>query len=121
MRALIVDDEYNGRELLSELLLKVAPQLRSVEMADGVESAVEKIKLYQPDVVFLDIHLADGKSFEIFKQIETNVPIIFTTAYDQYALKAFEVYSIDYLLKPIDKEKLLRSLDRYEKMIEVFV
>ncbi|MEX2568234.1 MAG: response regulator [Cyclobacteriaceae bacterium] len=75
---------------------------------------VNYLNQFTPDLIFLDIHLSDGSGFEIFEQIKVRSPIIFTTAYDEYALKAFEVNSIDYLLKPIGEENLKKSLEKFK-------
>lgn len=102
MKALIIEDEV----LASKHLLQVLDEVGDISVLAILESITETIEWFrknpQPDIVFMDIHLADGSAFEIFKHINITCPIIFTTAYDEYALKAFEVNSIDYLLKPIE-------------------
>jgi len=102
MKALIVEDEI----LASKHLKQVLDEAGDISVITVLESVTETIDWFkknpQPDIVFLDIHLADGIAFEIFKHINITCPIIFTTAYDEYALKAFKVNSIDYLLKPIE-------------------
>ncbi|MFY0627218.1 MAG: response regulator transcription factor [Reichenbachiella sp.] len=91
------------------------PDLVILEQLDSIKSCVSWFQQNdKPDLAFFDIQLADGKSFEIFEQVEVSCPIIFTTAYDQYALKAFEVNSIDYLLKPIREDDLQRALKKYD-------
>jgi DNA-binding LytR/AlgR family response regulator len=114
MKALIVEDEPLSAVHLKTLLHKTAPEIEVINILDSVKSAVkflqEKPKL---DVIFLDIHLADGISFEIFNQIEVLQPIIFTTAYDEYAIKAFKVNSIDYLLKPIGLSDLKTAINKF--------
>ena len=113
MRALIIEDETAAARNLCAILHEVAPQ---IEVIATLESVTESIEWFaanpSPDVVFMDIHLADGDSFRIFDHVEIISPIIFTTAYDEYALKAFEVNSIDYLLKPLNKQDVQRSLDK---------
>jgi DNA-binding LytR/AlgR family response regulator len=119
MRVLVIEDEKSAAKRLQALLSDINPGIDIIGIIDTVKGTVEWLrKNAAPDLLFLDIQLADGLSFDIFEQIEISCPIIFTTAYDQYALRAFEVYSIDYLLKPIDKEKLLRSLDKFKKIAE---
>jgi DNA-binding LytR/AlgR family response regulator len=119
MRVLVIEDEKSAAKRLQALLSDINPGIDIIGIIDTVKGTVEWFrKNAVPDLLFLDIQLADGLSFDIFEQIEISCPIIFTTAYDQYALRAFEVYSIDYLLKPIDKEKLLRSLDKFKKIAE---
>jgi DNA-binding LytR/AlgR family response regulator len=107
MLALIVEDEPLAARRLTTLLQKHAAPLTVLGPAESVAQAVALLQTGPaPDVLFLDIHLADGLSFELFEQVEITCPVIFTTAYDQYALRAFKVNSVDYLLKPIDEEEL---------------
>ncbi len=111
MLALVVEDEPLAARRLINLLQK---QPEPMELLGPAESVTQAVALLQngpaPDVLFLDIHLADGLSFELFEQVEVRCPVIFTTAYDQYALRAFKVNSVDYLLKPIDEEELRAAL-----------
>ncbi|SHJ63230.1 two component transcriptional regulator, LytTR family [Reichenbachiella agariperforans] len=117
MNVLIVEDEGIAADRLARLLGELQPDLRVLEVLDTVKSAAAWLRSNQsPDLLFFDIHLADGSSFEIFEQVSVDCPVIFTTAYDQYAIKAFEVNSIDYLLKPIVLEKLERALDKFEHL-----
>ena len=88
-------------------------------MLESIEDSVEWIANHpMPDLMFMDIHLADGSSFAIFERVTITCPVIFTTAYDEYALKAFEVNSIDYLLKPISKDALERAMNKYHSLME---
>lgn len=114
MKAIIIEDEKHARENLEKLLLEIDPSIEIQAKMDTVFKTVEWLKNNQTDLIFLDIHLADDLSFKIFEQVQVKTPIIFTTAYDQYALKAFKVNSVDYLLKPIDKEELMQSLDKFK-------
>jgi two-component system LytT family response regulator len=115
MKVLIIEDEIAASENLAYLLNRIDASIEIVSVLDSVKSSVNYFKShYDLDLVFLDIHLADGLSFEIFDQVKINVPVVFTTAYDQYALKAFKVNSIDYLLKPIDEEELSASLEQFK-------
>ncbi|WP_405400890.1 LytR/AlgR family response regulator transcription factor [Maribacter sp. Asnod2-G09] len=115
MKVILVEDELAASDNLTYLLTKINPAIEVVAVLDTVKATVAYFsKPHEGVLVFMDIHLADGISFEIFDQVEINIPIIFTTAYDQYALKAFKVNSIDYLLKPIDQEELSDALDRFE-------
>jgi len=111
LRALIVEDEPLAARRLVDML---ARQPEPVQILGTAESVVQAVQLLEagpvPDVLFLDIHLADGLSFEIFEQVPVRYPVIFTTAYDQYALQAFKVNSVDYLLKPIDEADLTTAL-----------
>ena len=113
MRVLIVEDEQLARDNLEKTLLSIDPKIKVLDRLDQVKSTVAWLKNHQADLIFLDIHLADANSFRIFDEIEVETPIIFTTAYDQYAIQAFKVNSIDYLLKPIVEEELRRALDKY--------
>ena len=117
MRILIVEDEYPTRRLLKDSIQKIRPDWEIIGEADSVEDTVNFLKVSpQPDLIFLDIQLSDGNSFEIFEKQEVNSKIIFTTAYDEYAIQAFKVNSIDYLLKPVDEEKLAEAIEKYERL-----
>jgi DNA-binding LytR/AlgR family response regulator len=116
MNVLIIEDEDPAAERLQGLLLEAEPQTNVLATLDSVRSAVAWLTSHpEPDLIFLDIQLADGLSFEIFRQTEVHVPIVFTTAYDSYALEAFRVNSIDYLLKPVKREELTRALNKFRK------
>ncbi|MEN7548552.1 LytTR family DNA-binding domain-containing protein [Rapidithrix thailandica] len=119
MRVLIVEDEPKAQVELEHMLTEIRPGIQIVNKLDTVSETVGWLKEHgaQIDLIFLDIHLADANSFTIFEQIEVDIPIIFITAYDEYAIKAFKVNSIDYLLKPIDEEDLRISLQKYEKSV----
>lgn len=117
MRCLIIEDEIPAVKRLQRLLDETDPNAEVVATIDSVESAINWLRNFSPpDLIFLDIQLADGVSFDIFEQIEVNCPIIFTTAYDQYMLKAFQVNSVDYLLKPIERADLQRALAKFRKL-----
>ena len=117
MKALIIEDEKAAVRNLTALLGEVAPQTQIVDTLDSIADSVAWFQSHpMPDVVFMDIHLADGSSFEIFEQVRISCPVIFTTAYDEYALKAFEVNSIDYLLKPIGISDLQRALNKLDAL-----
>ena len=113
MRAIIVEDEKHARDNLEKLLLQIDPDMQIQAKLDSVRGTVAWLQANDTDLIFLDIHLADDLSFKIFEQTAVKAPVIFTTAYDQYALRAFKVNSLDYLLKPIDKEELAQSLEKY--------
>ena len=118
MKVLIVEDEKSAAKRLISLLQEIDRGIEVLQVIDTVKWASKWFRDNDaPELLFLDIQLADGLSFEIFEKADVTCPVIFTTAYDQYALKAFEVYSIDYLLKPIDKEKLVKAIDKYKKII----
>jgi two-component system LytT family response regulator len=121
MRVLIIEDEPLGADRLTKMLHEVAPGIHVVEILDGIHTSVEWFGCNpMPDIVFMDIELSDGQCFEIFKEVKIDCPIIFTTSYDEYALQAFQVNSIDYLLKPVKKEALQNSLKKYASLKETF-
>lgn len=113
MTALIVEDEKAALRNLKRALSLVAPEMEIIGELDSVTDSLDWLASHpMPDLVFLDIQLADGSAFEIFDHTDISCPIIFTTAYDEYALRAFKVNSIDYLLKPIGEEDLRKALDK---------
>nr|MBI1229495.1 response regulator [Cytophagales bacterium] len=116
MKALIIEDEKLAADRLNRLIHNVAPDISVTAILKSVEEAVEYLSTRNPDLIFLDIHLSDGSSFGIFDQVQVTSPIIFTTAYHEYALKAFKVNSIDYLLKPIDEIALSAALDKLRQL-----
>ena len=113
IRVILVEDEPHAQAELKRILAKEAPGFSIVATADGIESAVEVISQHQPDLVFMDIQLSDGQSFEIFSRTEVRCPVIFTTAYDAYTMQAFKSNGIDYLLKPIEPEDIRKALDKF--------
>ena len=115
MKVLIIEDETAAAKNLKAILQSVTPDAEVVDVLDTVVDSVEWFKNNpSPDLVFMDIHLSDGDSFKIFDKVTVTSPVIFTTAYDQYALKAFQVNSIDYLLKPIKEEEVRRAVDKWQ-------
>lgn len=122
MNALIVEDEELSVRRLRKLLNEVAPLLSVAGVTDSIEETVEWLERNRaasnpdPDLIFLDIELSDGQSFEIFNRTQILSTVVFTTSYDEYALQAFKVNSIDYLLKPVHRDDLLRSLHKYENL-----
>ena len=115
MRTIIIEDEAFAADALENMLLKIRPQAQVLAKLESIEESVEWLQKNQfPDLVLCDIHLSDGSSFEIFKQVEVKSPVIFTTAYNEYAIEAFKVNSVDYLLKPVKKEELERAIAKYE-------
>lgn len=119
MRVLIVEDETVAAENLTYLLRKVAPEIEIAAYTESVEMTVEWLSANSVDLIFMDIHLSDGSAFMIFDRTRVTSPVVFTTAYDQYALDAFRVNSIDYLLKPIKPEDLCRALDKFRQRTPV--
>lgn len=119
MNILIVEDETAAAVNLKAILRNVAPTYNVLAVLESIEETVEYFEdksQTRPDLVFMDIHLADGESFRIFDSVEITSPIIFTTAYDEYALRAFKVNSIDYLLKPIKTDDLQRALEKFARL-----
>ncbi|MCK9399193.1 MAG: LytTR family DNA-binding domain-containing protein [Bacteroidales bacterium] len=117
MKLLIIEDEPASAQRLKKLAEEIDPEIIVLEILDSISSAVDWFHAHtEPDLILSDIHLADGLSFEIFKEITIFCPVIFTTAYDQYALQAFKVNSIDYLLKPIKKTELAEAIRKFRKI-----
>ena len=124
MKAIIVEDEQIAEQNLRRLLAEVKPDTEIAATFQTVEETVEyftdldtQLHPAYPDIVFMDIHLADGLAFHIFDSVTIRCPIVFTTAYDEYALDAFKVNSIDYLLKPISKDDLARAIDKIKILV----
>ncbi|RPH34453.1 MAG: DNA-binding response regulator [Bacteroidales bacterium] len=118
LKALIVEDEKLAAEHLVTLINRVDPDIEVLAIIDSIEGAVKWLKTNTlPDLIFLDIQLSDGLSFEIFSYADVSCPVIFTTAYEEYALKAFKVNSIDYLLKPIRLEDLSFAIEKYKAIL----
>ena len=113
-RAIIVDDERYARKELAELLKNIE-KIEVVAEAENISAAIEKINIHQPDIVFLDIQLIGETGFDLFEKIEPNFKTIFVTAYDQYAIRAFEVNAFDYLLKPVNPERLEKTIANLDK------
>lgn len=115
MKVLIIEDEAPAARRLTQLVKECRPDAEVLGQIDSVEEAIEWCNTNEmPDLAFMDIQLADGLSFEIFEAVSVKCPVVFTTAYDEYAIKAFKVNSIDYLLKPIDKAELKSAFDKFD-------
>jgi len=116
MKTIIIEDEQLAAGRLENMVKAIDPTIEIVAKLESVAESVEWFKSNeQPDLIFLDIHLEDGLSFSIFDQVKVNSPIIFTTAFDEYAIKAFKLKSIDYLLKPIVQEDLKQAIAKYRE------
>ena len=114
MKVLIIEDEPLAAKRLKSILAQVNDTVHVIQVIDSIEDSVEWLNNNSlPDLIFMDIMLADGQSFEIFEKFELNVPVIFTTAYDEFAIQAFKVNSIDYLLKPIEPTMLSLALKKF--------
>lgn len=122
MRVLIVEDETSSYENLLSILKEEAFDIEVVGNTESVAETVRWLKTNeQPDLIFMDVHLSDDSAFSIFNQMQVNVPIVFTTAYDQYALDAFRVNSIDYLLKPIKAKDVRRAIEKFHILSHIDV
>lgn len=120
MNVLIIEDEKPAADKLIRLLTKAVEGIRVMESLETVEDSINWfLNNPSPDLIFMDIQLADGICFEIFDSVKINTPIIFTTAYDEYAIRAFKVNSIDYLLKPIDAGSLAKAIDKFKSLYPV--
>lgn len=120
MKVLICEDEAPARKQISKNITDVREDADIVASVETGEEALSAIRKYDLDLIFMDIELADGPCFETLDKIEINVPIIFTTAYDEYALKAFKLNSIDYLVKPISKQDIENAFNKFERMKRTF-
>lgn len=119
MNVLIIEDEYPASGRLERLLKEIDEDIRVLSILQSVEDSVNWFSQNElPDLIFLDIQLEDGLCFDIYEKIKINTPIIFTTAFDNYAIKAFQVNSVDYLLKPIEKEGLEKAILKYRELHE---
>lgn len=127
MNVLIIEDELPAQEELVRMLRKHFPAIRIVGILGSVRDSAGWLRKNTADLIFMDIQLSDGSCFDIFTVLDVRTPVIFTTAYDQYALKAFKVNSVDYLLKPVDEDELVAAVgkldykyDRIKSLIESF-
>ena len=119
MKVLIIEDEKIAANNLETMLHQIDVNIDVQSKIDSIEESVKWLSNNTAELIFLDIHLADGLCFKIFDQIENKTPVIFTTAYDQYAIRAFKVNSIDYLLKPIEIQQLEQSLEKFRELNQV--
>lgn len=115
MHYFIVEDEYYAAEEIKRMIGKLRPNYEFIGLAESIEDTVNFLKHTKPLLLIMDIRLADGLSFDVFHHIDCNVPVIFTTAYDEYALQAFKTNSVDYLLKPVDMDEMEKALDKFER------
>ena len=114
MRVLIIEDESLAQEELERIIDKQFPEMAIVGKLSTVRESIEWLRCNKADLIFMDIHLADGNSFDIFDHVEVRTPIIFTTAYDRYAVQAFKVNGIGYLLKPIVESDLITAVEKLD-------
>ena len=121
MKVVIIEDELLAAEYLAELLSKLPDGIEVVKIISSISEAVEYFKLNNsPDLIFCDIQLGDGHSFEIFSRVKIDVPVIFCTAYNQYALPAFKNNGIDYVLKPFTRKHIKESIEKYKTLRQKF-
>ncbi len=121
MKILIIEDEELAVKKLKKTLAAVDEDAVVAGTADSIKSSVEWLQENpKPDLILMDIELADGQSFEIFNLVDVKSPVVFTTSYDEYALKAFKVNSIDYLLKPVQQDELAAALNKYKKLKDIY-
>jgi two-component system response regulator LytT len=116
MEVLIIEDESITARKLETMISRIDPSIHIAAKLESIRQSINWLRTHQADLIFADIHLSDGPAFEIFKQVEINTPIIFTTAFDQYAIDAFKVNSIDYLLKPVNQEALKQALSKFNNL-----
>lgn len=117
MKILIIEDEPLAQEELERIIVKRFPKMEIAGVLESVKESIQWLSCNQVDLIFMDIHLSDGICFDIFDKIEVKTPVIFTTAYDQYAIRAFTVNGIGYLLKPIVERDLIAAVEKYESNI----
>jgi DNA-binding LytR/AlgR family response regulator len=121
MRIVIVEDELPARQKLASAICEIAPDASIAAALSGVSETASWLQMNaHPDLMFLDIQLSDGLSFELFRRVRVTCPVIFATAFDEYILDAFEANGIDYLLKPVRTERLAASIDKFRKLREHF-
>jgi DNA-binding LytR/AlgR family response regulator len=116
MNILLIEDETAAAKQLRKMILETEPSFRVMTVLESVRETVLWLQTHTPDLIISDIQLADGISFDIFGAVKTNIPVIFTTAYDEYMQRAFKINSIDYLLKPIDKTELAAAFNKFRSL-----
>jgi DNA-binding LytR/AlgR family response regulator len=118
MKVLIVEDETAAYINLKKIISEIDPEIEIIGNTESIKQTVNKLQETSnpPDLIFMDIHLSDGSAFNIFNLIPVEIPVVFTTAYDEYAIEAFKVNSIDYLLKPIELREVKRALDKFKRL-----
>ena len=116
MNAIIIEDEYLSASELEHILNEIDPNINIIAKLESVNESINWLKKNTTDLIFMDIHLGDGESFDIFEQVKITTPVIFITAFDEYALKAFKHQGIEYILKPFDKKELQQALAKYKNL-----
>ncbi|MFP3591232.1 LytR/AlgR family response regulator transcription factor [Chryseobacterium sp. SIMBA_038] len=121
MNIIIIEDEFRAAKSLQNLILELRPEAKIIDVYDSIESSVEALsKGIKPDLIFMDIHLSDGLSFEIFKQVEITCPVVFCTAFDQYMLDAFKSKGVDYVLKPFSRDDIAEAFRKVDELKKFF-
>ncbi|AZB17355.1 DNA-binding response regulator [Chryseobacterium indologenes] len=121
MNIIIIEDEFRAAKSLQNLVLDLRPDSRILGVYDSIEASIDALsKDMKPDLIFMDIHLSDGLSFEIFKAIEITCPVVFCTAFDQYMLDAFKSKGVDYVLKPFSREDIAEALKKVDELKKFF-
>ncbi|MCX8523183.1 LytTR family DNA-binding domain-containing protein [Chryseobacterium formosus] len=121
MNIIIIEDEFRAAKSLQNIIAELKPESKIKGVYDSIETSIEALSNNpKPDLIFMDIHLADGVSFEIFKQVEITCPVIFCTAFDQYMLDAFKSKGVDYVLKPFSREDIAEALRKVDELKKFF-
>jgi two-component system, LytTR family, response regulator LytT len=120
MNIIIIEDEFRATKSLQNLIAELKPEARIIGVYDSIEMSIEALKDSKPDLIFMDIHLSDGLSFEIFKQVEITCPVVFCTAFDQYMLDAFKSKGVDYVLKPFSREDIAEAFRKVDELKKFF-
>jgi DNA-binding LytR/AlgR family response regulator len=120
MNIIIIEDEFRAAKSLQNLISELKPEAKIIGVYDSIEMSIEALKDSKADLIFMDIHLSDGLSFEIFKQIEITCPVIFCTAFDQYMLDAFKSKGVDYVLKPFSREDIAEAFRKVDELKKFF-
>ncbi len=120
MNILIIEDEFRAAKSLQNLIAELKPEAKIIGVYDSIEMSIEALKDSKPDLIFMDIHLSDGLSFEIFRQVEITCPVVFCTAFDQYMLDAFKSKGVDYVLKPFSREDIAEAFRKVDELKKFF-
>ncbi|WP_213279877.1 LytR/AlgR family response regulator transcription factor [Chryseobacterium indologenes] len=120
MNIIIIEDEFRAAKSLQNLISDLKPDSKILGVYDSIETSIEGLKDVKPDLIFMDIHLSDGLSFEIFKSVDITCPVVFCTAFDQYMLDAFKSKGVDYVLKPFSKEDIAEALRKVDELKKFF-
>lgn len=120
MNIIIIEDEFRAAKSLQNLIAELKPESKIIGVYDSIEMSIEALKESKPDLIFMDIHLSDGLSFEIFKQVEITCPVVFCTAFDQYMLDAFKSKGVDYVLKPFSRDDIAEAFRKVDELKKFF-